>query len=115
MLGIKETKEMIDLLLEGVSIGVKASADGKVSLDDAALLLGLIPKLGPAVSGAGDIPKEIGDLDATEAGQLVTHVMTNLAVTDAKARDLINDSLSVAYSAYKLIKTLSKDYDSEPT
>jgi len=112
-LGIKETKEMVDLILEGISVGVKASEDGKVTLDDATLLLGLVPKLGPALKDADQIPKELADLDAAEAAELVTHVTTNLAVTNQKAKDLINDALGLAYSAYKLIKTLKKNYASD--
>lgn len=105
--GVKELIELLDLLLDAHSVVKQALSDGKVGLGDAALLFKLVPQIGPAVSGLSEVPAEVKDLTAAEAGQVVAHVMAKLAVEDAKARAIIAASLKVVVDGVELAKAIS--------
>lgn len=105
-LGIKETKELVDAVHTAIKAGKTALADGKIDIQDLGQILVLIPAIQSAVDGAKEIPSELKDLDSAEAAELVTHVMTGLAIDDAKAREVIEKSLKVAVAAYELVKAL---------
>lgn len=105
---VKNTKEMLDLVLGGVSVVVLAKADGKIDLNDAVLLIGLFPKVKPALDDMKMIPKELDDLDTVEAAELITHVMSRLAITDVHARMVIDKSLRFVIATYDLISEITK-------
>lgn len=98
--GIAETKEALNLAL-GIVKGTGAVlADKKVDLNDLAEVLKLLPLIQPAFDKIDQVPKEMGDLSAEESAELVAHVMTNLAVTDAKAKIYIGYGLKMVHKAY---------------
>lgn len=105
---LKETKEMLDLVLDTVSIGVDATKDGKIALDDAALLLRLIPSLGPAIQDAGKIPAELAQMSEADAAALVAHVMERLAIQDEHARKVVDASLKAVAAVAHLVKTIAE-------
>lgn len=106
--GTKNLTEVVDLALAGVDTFVKAKADGKIDAADLGLLLSLIPAVGPAIDGIGEIPAEIKDLDVAEAQALVAHVMAKLTITDDKAIAVINASLKMLVAGLELAKALQK-------
>jgi len=84
--GIKETLE----LLEGVKVLVleskKVLSDGKVSLSDLPVLLGLLQKfsvLNAAVQGVEDVIAEAKDLSSDEANIVVSKVLEIVAAVKA--------------------------------
>lgn len=105
-MGIQETKDCIDLGLAMIECAVQAKKDGKIGVEDAALLLQVIPKVGPAIEGASKVPSELADLESSEAAELVAHVMGKLAIDDAKAKEVIEKSLKAAVSIYDLVKAV---------
>lgn len=105
---VKELKECLDLVLAGLEIGVKASADGKVDAQDLGHLLMLVPTIGPAMEGIGEIPAELADLSEAEAAELIAHVMAKLAVEDEKARLVIGKGLKVLVAGYDLVKAIKE-------
>jgi hypothetical protein len=102
--GVKELKEMIDLALAGVDVGIKASADGKVDVQDLSLLLSLIPLAGPAIDGVGEIPAELSDLSADEAAEVVAHIMAKLSLGNGKAIRVAEKALKAALAVYMLVQ-----------
>lgn len=106
MAGTKEVKELLDLALTGVDVGVKASADGKIDAADLALLLQLVPTVGPAIDGIGEIPAELADLDAAEAADVVAHVMAKLSIADAHARAVTEAALKAIAANYELVQAI---------
>lgn len=104
--GVKETKEALDLVLALIATGVDATKDGKVDFNDIPLLLGVFPKIQPALDGAGALPKELGDLSADEAKEIIAHVMGKLAIDDAKAVAVIGAALEAISANYKLYKAI---------
>lgn len=106
--GTKELTEAVDLLLDTGLALKSALADGKVGLEDAVLLMRLVPKVGPALEGIGKIPAELKDLSAEEAEALAAHVMAKLTVENKKARDLIEASLKLAVAAVSLVRAIAE-------
>lgn len=104
--GIKETKEMLDLLLSVLDVGMKARADGKVDMADLGLVLQIVPNLGPAFEGIGEIKAEVSDLSSDEAAELIAHVMGKLILDDAKARLVVEKGLRALVANYELYKAI---------
>lgn len=104
--GIEKLKAVVDLVLAGVEAGVKVSADGKVDVQDLPAVVGVLPLIPPAVSAASGVPSELGDLDPQEAAELVTHVMSKLAITDEKAKKVIAAALKVGVASVELVAAL---------
>lgn len=103
---VKNLKEVIDLALTGVEVVVKAKQDGKLDAADLGLLIQLVPAVGPAIDGIGEIPAELKDLDSAEAQELVAHVMAKLVIDDPKAVAIINASLKLVVGGLDLYKAL---------
>lgn len=106
-LGTEAIVVEIDALLEGVAVYKEASADGKIDLNDAGLLLQLVPFIGPAIAGGGQVLPEFKDLTTPEAEALVAHVMSKLALDNPKAQAVAEAALEFAASGFKLFKAVS--------
>lgn len=104
--GTKELKELLDLALAGVEVGVKISADKKVDITDLGHLLILVPKVEPAFAGVGEVPSELADLSTEEAAEVVTHVMAKLMIEDAKAKLVVEKALKALVANYELVKAV---------
>ena len=105
-LGVKELKEVINLILGGIKVGKDIMADGKVDFNDLALVMSLMPIIQPAFDGVATVPQELADLNEAEAQELIAHVMANLTVDDVKARKVVEASMKVAFSGFQLVKAL---------
>lgn len=103
----KELTELVDLILDGVSLAVDASKDGHIGLEDLPLLIKLVPDLGPAFENVGAVPAELAHLSADDASALVVHVMAKLAITDAHARKVIDSALKAAAAVYSLVTVIA--------
>lgn len=106
MSGIKETKEVV-VFLAKVGEGVeKALADGKIDLSDALDFTGAVMAIGAAVSGVGEVPSELKDLDASEAAELVNAALAELPHLSGKALGVVKAALAVVVSVSSLVSAL---------
>lgn len=103
---IKNLKEVVSLVLSGVTAVKSAQADGKIGLEDLALLITLVPSLGPALEGLSDVPAELSDLSAEEVAELAAMVIAAQSVDDAKAKALISGAFKVIGGAVEIIQGL---------
>jgi len=107
--GVKNTIEAVDL---GLSIGVavkNARADGTIDAADVVHLIPAVAKVGPAVADAALIPKEVGELDAEDATQIVASVQSRLPeLGDARAVAIAGKSLAVAVAVAELVSEIRK-------
>lgn len=71
---IRETREAVTAIVCAFHTWQKASADGHVSWTEWAGFIRLIPDFWGAVQNAGDIPKELNDLDGLEVDELIAMV-----------------------------------------
>lgn len=106
-LGTENLKKEIDLALTIVNIVIQARADGKLDMADFALLLQLIPVLGPAGSAMGQVVPELKDLDEAEGLTLVAYVVAKLATDDKKAALIVEKSLKLLVAGYELEKAIT--------
>lgn len=86
--GVKESLEVLDSLKVLAVTASKVMEDGKVSLGDLPVLLGLLKEVGTLKAGAegvDSIPKEIKDLSAEEAALLLNKVYEVIGAFKAKA------------------------------
>lgn len=106
MATIKNTKELIKLVISGYKVYGQAKEDGKVDFKDLGLLLTLLPDLEVAFKDVGEIPAEVKDLDAAEAQELASFVIAELGALPEKTTAIINASLSFILAAYKLYASI---------
>jgi hypothetical protein len=105
-LAIKDTIELIDGLLTSLEVIAGAAKDGKIGVEDLPLLLKLVPVVGPAVDGVGNIPAELADLSAEEGAELISHVMAKLAIESEKARSVIEKALKALIAIQQLVQAV---------
>lgn len=78
--GIEETKQVLSVLCIIVNLAVTWRG---ITLDGIyKLLMQVLPGLVQAIEGIGDVPREIGDLEATEAYELIHLVRDKLDLPD---------------------------------
>lgn len=106
--GVDSLKKEIDLGVTLVSIVSQAKKDGKVDAADMALLLQLVPVMGPAAEGLSEVMPELKDLSTSEAAELVAYVMAKLSLGDAKATKIVEKALKFAVAAYELEQAIVK-------
>lgn len=75
-LGIKETREVLDLLEAAVGLLAKSAADGSISIADGLAFIQLLPKLKTALDGANLVKSELADLDDNEVRELADKALT---------------------------------------
>jgi hypothetical protein len=103
--GVKDLKELVSLVLDGVSIVKDAQADGKIGFEDLGLLFKLVPEIGPAVEGIGNIPGEVTDLSEAELNDLAAFILNHHeGVADSeKAKLLIGGALKVIAGVFQIV------------
>lgn len=106
-LGIKETKEVLDLALSSLKAYQAAQADGKIDLMDLGQLMMLLPKVGPAVAGANLVGAELMDLDSVEGAELVAYVAAGYGLGSEKAKKVVVAAFGVAVKAAELASVLA--------
>lgn len=102
---IKETKELIVLILEVGKATKKSFEDNKFEASDFANYFSVIPKLQPAFDGISNVPAEIKDMDTDELNEL-------LAMVAPEVGELANAPKLVAQveAALKLIAAAREFY-----
>jgi hypothetical protein len=91
-----------------INAGILVAKDGKLSFEDMTHVLKLIPLVGPAVSDLGEIPGELKDIDADELAELIGVVSGKLALTDDKAKLVVEKALKVLACVGELVVVLVK-------
>lgn len=74
--GIKETKEVLELLDSAVGLIAKGAADGSISIADGLAFIQLLPKLKTALDGAQLVKTELSDLDEGEVRELADKALS---------------------------------------
>jgi len=113
--GVQETKQVLDLAFAGAKAVQDALADGKIGLEDLGQLLPIIVAAGPAIDNISMVPKEIKDLDAAEAADLMLYMKKHLdpMVGDAELQEKIEKGLALALALVEFLLTF-KSADPQP-
>jgi len=102
--GIKETQEVAELVVEVVKGIQAARKDGKWDASDIAFLLPVFGKLGPALENFSQVGTEIKDLDAEEIKSLASTLLTGIVLGDGKIAVYVEEGLAIVVSVFKIIK-----------
>lgn len=105
-MSVKETKEALSAIIALANAGDAAAKDGKIDFNDIGLLIGLIPKIQPAIDGVKSIPSELKDLSSEEAEELVAFVTGELTVGNGKAVVIIEKGFKTMQAVAELVKAI---------
>ena len=106
MYPVKDLKEVITFLGALVGLFPLAMADGKIGLDDAGLLMGLVPSVGPAFEGISNVPNEFGDITVEERAELDAHI--DAVFGAGKAPEIGEEVMQIAMRLGRIITIVKK-------
>lgn len=101
-LDIKDTKEMLDFVMAVVQASVDAAADGKFGLGDIIRFCRVLPKLGPALRGSGNIRAELADLSEEEKKELGDLIQEKFKLENKLLEELVEQALIALISLIDL-------------
>lgn len=104
-LGIKETKEMVLFIGAVGTAFAKAKEDGKITIDDAMLLIPLLGLAKDAFHGAEKIIAELKDLDKDEKKELIDEFSAAFSVNDDLVEHRVVLALEIGLKLIKLINS----------
>jgi hypothetical protein len=101
----KETKDVIDFAI-AVGKGYEISMDdGKLTWTDLPNLMEAVMKIGPALTGFGDIKLEFKMATKEEALELIEYVKENVELKNKTAEAFIEDAFALVVDLWHLINT----------
>lgn len=102
-ININETKDVVVLLCTVANASVESlKDDGKITITDMFKFGGAATALFPALSGIGQVPAELSDLDPIEKDELISLVKEELE-QEANVEAVIEKALSIAGQIKELI------------
>lgn len=108
MYSVQNTIEVLDFALEfGMGLD-KSLEDNKLSLLDVPNFYGAIAKAGPAFKDFNLVPKELGDMDATERAQVLAHVASKLSLDNDRTEAIVVEGLAFAAQLHKLLGVIKR-------
>lgn len=103
---IKETKEMLKLLLTLAEAIAGSLEDGKVGFSDMLRFFGALRAVGPAVKDIGNMAAEIADLSKEEMAELEQYVVAEFDIANDILEGYIEKGLQATLLVLELVKPL---------
>lgn len=109
-LSTKNTKECLKLVFAlAKALKEAKSNDGKISVQDLTLAIGVFPHVGPALEEIEKVPAELKDCDAAEATDLLKFSAAHLpGLVPAELQANVDLALEAAVPLIKLVLALAK-------
>lgn len=102
-MGNQDIKNLIQIIIDGIKIGIQVKADGgKISALDLPLLLKLIQDVPSAFQNISQIPAEFKAMNAAEAEDLVAFAMAALSIEKGKSELIIEQALKLIIDGVNL-------------
>ena len=101
--GIEETKDVVIFLASLANAIKKSLDDGEVTWTDAMNFVGLVTKVFPAITGIGQVPIELDDLEDDEKEILIALVKDELDFSD-NVEEIIEECFLIADDIRNLIE-----------
>lgn len=99
---VKNTKEVLSLMVSiGNAVG-KSLADGKIGPEDLGHLLEPISKVGPALGDIGQVVAEIKDMSPEERDQLLADMKAELVLPQQKVEMAVEAGLDILSAVHKI-------------
>ena len=100
--GIKELGEAVKFMCALASAAADASADGKLTLADAARLVPILYKLPSALDGLSEAVEEARDLSQEELDELSAMVKEELDFEDDELEAIVEEAVDCCLKLYSL-------------
>ena len=107
--GTIQTKEMLDFVFTLTKSIDKAMQDGKLDYNDIITIIPAFMKIGLALKGVEEIPKELGDLDKKEMEDLKKYVRDNFDISNDKVEKFIIIAFDVIFALLPLLQGIRLD------
>jgi hypothetical protein len=106
MYSIEETKDAVKAICAiGNGVAAALADDGKITIGDFPKFIGPLMKLPAAITGIGEVPKELNDLTAEEKDEIIQIVKDELEV-ELKAEEITTRILNIIYEIKSFIDFL---------
>ena len=92
---MKETKELLSFAIEFVEAVLKSLEDGKINVSDIMNFRNVIPKIGPAISGADRIKDELMLLDSKQMSELSEFFKREFDIKDDRAEAIVESVIDL--------------------
>ena len=103
ILGFKETKEVLDLVI-ALGTGIKASLqDEKISFEDLPNFFAVIFKIAPALEGVDQVPVEFKLANEEEVAELKAYLREQLDLEDDQMEEFIEDAFAVVLDLWHTV------------
>lgn len=111
MYDTKNVKECLDLVFVSAGAFKAANADGHIDAADIPQLIPVFVAAGPALKDLGEVPKELADLDTSEAEDLLAYAATKLPQVLEKASLVrkVNAALKVVVALVQCVAEFKKE------
>lgn len=105
---VENTKKLLDFVFVTAFAVKQAGADGKYGVEDLGQLVPVFVAAGQDFQNVSMVPKELGELDEHDAGEIVAFAQVKLPGVVDKATLIlkINAALAVALAVVKLVSVL---------
>ena len=102
---IKNTLEVVTFGAALTTAILTAREDGKIDANDLANFVAVVPLIGPALEGIGEVPTELSDLNEVEQEEIIDDVKSIVGdVSDEKAVAYATAALKIASGIYDAVK-----------
>lgn len=105
---VKETKEVLKLLIELGEGLEKAFADKKFEISEIALLITPLMFSTAALEGIALMPKEIKDMDAAEFAEIKEYIEVELDLENDKIELIIEKAIGLAMNVMNFVSLFKK-------
>jgi hypothetical protein len=102
-MGMKETKEMVDFIIELAHAMDKSMADGKIGIEDLGHFISAMTLAGPAFADMGKIPSEMQTMTEQQSQDLIAHVKRRLTLSNAKVEQISELAVEIGLKVYQLM------------
>jgi hypothetical protein len=109
MYGIKETKEVIELMLAiGDGVAKSFKDDGKLTLGDIQHFTGALFLIPSAFAGIENVPHELKDLQENEVVEIKNLILTKMPDVGDKWEAVAANAILAAWHIYEVVKAFGK-------
>lgn len=105
--GVKETKELALFIGALGSAFSKAKDDGKITLDDAMLLVPLLGLAKEAIQDADQVVAELKDLDDDEKKEIIEEFKSAFDLKDDRLEEQVVLSIEIGLKLVQLVNSFS--------
>lgn len=99
---VDELKDIISLAIDTADCAFIIAKDGSLDFTDIGAVWSVVEKIGPAIIGIGEVPKELADLSPEECDELIAFALQDLDLPGASGKDIVEKCLRAFKACYEV-------------